>query len=140
MTNIEIGKFYKTRCGLMVRIYATDGGGERSIHGAYRDSQGNWRENSWTTMGHSFTLSTNQPWDIISEWIEKPIFDWDKQSPWFNFAAMDENGKWYLFSTRPEINGVAWFTDSSSATMVPAKYEPKFNGNWKDSLIERPKS
>jgi hypothetical protein len=48
---IDKNKKYKTRSGLDVRIYATDGGGEYSVHGAYLDG-GEWEQESWTESGH----------------------------------------------------------------------------------------
>jgi len=45
----EVGKEYKTRDGRMVRIYATDAGGDYPIHGAVKSE--NWGSQSWTVFG-----------------------------------------------------------------------------------------
>lgn len=51
---IDKNKTYKTRAGEPVRIYATDGLGERPIHGAFlRD--GYWMVACWPEDGICFT-------------------------------------------------------------------------------------
>jgi hypothetical protein len=77
---------------------------------------------------------------------EKPIVDWSVIPEWFNWIAMDEDGRWFAYHIIPEIAVMYkvgegywknfdgfWFTES------PPEYAPKFNGDWKDSLVERPK-
>jgi hypothetical protein len=86
MNDIQVGKFYKTRNGLKVRIYALDGGKPYSVHGAYQATDGGWSLTSWTSGGMYRdlldTLGTHD-FDIVSEWVDKPIFDWSIQWPWF---------------------------------------------------------
>jgi hypothetical protein len=47
---IDITKKYKTRDGREVRIYATDGGGHRPVHGAIREGQ-EWVAYTWLHDG-----------------------------------------------------------------------------------------
>jgi len=47
---IDKSKVYKTRDGREVRIYATDGGGEYPVHGAYL-CRGEWRVEAWDEKG-----------------------------------------------------------------------------------------
>lgn len=47
---IDKSKQYRTRDGREVRIYATDGGGHRPIHGAIRED-GNWVAYTWLYDG-----------------------------------------------------------------------------------------
>lgn len=47
---IDITKTYKTRDGREVRIYATDGGGTRPVHGAVLMGD-SWRQERWTING-----------------------------------------------------------------------------------------
>lgn len=47
---IDINKKYRTRDGREVRIYATDGGGYRPIHGAIKNPVG-WSNISWRKNG-----------------------------------------------------------------------------------------
>lgn len=47
---IDFSKPITTRGGLEVRIYAQDGGGPRSIHGAFKNSDG-WIHNTWYPDG-----------------------------------------------------------------------------------------
>lgn len=47
---IDKNKQYRTRDGREVRIYATDGGGEYPVHGAYL-CRGEWRCEAWDERG-----------------------------------------------------------------------------------------
>lgn len=67
--NIEVGKFYKTRSGLKVRIYATDAGGMYSTHGAVFSS-GMWASYSWTMFGKHYD-NIEDRYDIIHTWPEE---------------------------------------------------------------------
>jgi hypothetical protein len=50
---IDITKHYRTRDGREVRIYATDGCGEYSVHGAIKYDDG-WRPSYWLAKGTTF--------------------------------------------------------------------------------------
>ena len=47
---IDISKKYRTLDGREVRIYATDGGGIRPVHGAVKENDG-WHSASWCSNG-----------------------------------------------------------------------------------------
>ena len=75
---IEVGKYYKTRCGYKVIIYAIYPGTGlfRYIHGAYMNEIG-WVSQSWYSKGN---FSMNEEWglDIVSEWTEPhPAESWE---------------------------------------------------------------
>jgi hypothetical protein len=63
---IDINKTYRTRDNREVRIYATDGVGLKSVHGAYFDvhTQG-WAPLAWTDYGSVDAYKTIQPLDLI---------------------------------------------------------------------------
>lgn len=66
---IEIGKFYKTRGGNKVRIYAMDGAGAFPIHGAILNA-GDWVFYSWAANGFNTNLEGDStPRDLVSEWV-----------------------------------------------------------------------
>jgi hypothetical protein len=48
---IDINKKYRTRCGREVRIYATDGSGEWTVHGAIQGKNGQWYPHIWLSNG-----------------------------------------------------------------------------------------
>ena len=50
INEIDINKQYRTRNGREVRIYATDGGGTCSVHGAILKN-GEWESNRWNKYG-----------------------------------------------------------------------------------------
>lgn len=67
---IEVGKFYKTRNGRKVRIYAIDGQKEHPVHGAICDSQNNeWYPDSWSFNGE-YSRIFGDPLSIVAEWEE----------------------------------------------------------------------
>ena len=57
----------KTRGGYLVRIYATDGGGEFPVHGAYWDDEesGCWEPNRWMEGGEYLAGRNPSPLDLI---------------------------------------------------------------------------
>lgn len=63
---IDKSKTYRTRCGREVRIYATDGSGRKSVHGAYFDTfVKGWISLVWTEHGKVDGYQELQPLDLI---------------------------------------------------------------------------
>ena len=63
---------YKTRAGSPVRIYATDGGGEHSIHGAWwNDVENVWIPCTWDIDGYFMTRGCPRSIDIVQEQIRE---------------------------------------------------------------------
>jgi hypothetical protein len=76
---IDKNKTYKTRNGREVRIYAVDGAGSHSVHGAVKDTtEGEWHQSRWSEEGWS---DTSQVWDLIEV---KPRI---KRTVWLNVEA-----------------------------------------------------
>jgi len=48
---IDINKKYRTRGGREVRLYATDGSGEWTVHGAIQGKKGQWYPHIWLSNG-----------------------------------------------------------------------------------------
>lgn len=63
---IEVGKTYLTRGGAKVRIYATDGAGIRSVHGAYLRDSG-WVLTWWTAEGCGHEECSRSLADLVEE-------------------------------------------------------------------------
>lgn len=55
---IDKSKTYRTRDGREVRIYATDAGGERPVHGAVKSGDG-WTGLAWRADGSAFSCHRN---------------------------------------------------------------------------------
>lgn len=68
---IEIGRFYKTRDGKKVRIYALDGYMDDAIHGAiYEDLEVPiLRLQGWNFEGHVVSQELHED-NIVDEWKE----------------------------------------------------------------------
>ena len=71
---IELGKTYRTRDGREVRIYATDGGGIYSVHGAI-ESGDVWQVTWWKADGRapedwsSRDLIEVKPRIVLERWV-----------------------------------------------------------------------
>jgi hypothetical protein len=72
---IDKDKQYTTRDGREVRIYATDGAGEYSVHGALKTS-GGWVCVAWVSDGHVRRLGKEDPDDLIEVKPRKKIERW----------------------------------------------------------------
>ena len=75
---IETGRFYKTRCGYKVIIYAIypEKKWYRNIHGAYFNMYC-WVSESWVAKGKFLELEEHYL-DIVSEWTEPhPAESWE---------------------------------------------------------------
>lgn len=63
---IEVGKTYKTRVGDRARIYAIDGAGSFSVHGAIECLPEGWVAMQWSEKGGRVG-----PWSSIDDLIEE---------------------------------------------------------------------
>lgn len=65
---IEVGKEYVTRReDREVRIYCVDGGGGWPVHGAVKDSQGEWSCGTWTLEGRKNGGNYEHPLDLLEK-------------------------------------------------------------------------
>lgn len=64
MTNIALGKQYRTKDGREVRIYAVDGCMGTPIHGAI-NTDGKWHVAVWTNAGHYYEDGDISDSDLI---------------------------------------------------------------------------
>lgn len=96
------------------------------------DDESRWFRHDIDYMDTNFTLEKPKA---------KPIVDWSTISPWFKYVAMDRNDIWFMFKTAPTINNNFWKNYDcihDPYLRIPDEYAPKFDGDWKDSLVERP--
>lgn len=140
---LEVGKHYKTRNGLRATCVADSLIGEQPCVVLLHWEVGDWVD-TFTADGYRNLSHIENPWDIISEWVDKPQVNWSIIPPWFNWVAMDEDGEWFAFVLSPSIElGANWWGTSNSETikamLIPGYYAPKWTGDWKLSLVERPK-
>ncbi len=63
--------------------------------------------------------------------------DWKDAPEWAEWLAMDEDGEWFWFKSRPRLNkqGNVWFTDDNDY-----KYAGKNDLHHRDSLEQRPEN
>lgn len=138
---IEAGKFYRTRDGRKARVYAVDGGGEFPIHGAvlWPDDKTKWDWCQWKEAGDANLYGCTKPYDLISEWVDRPVVDWSKMAAWHRWVAMDSDKRWYAYPEEPALGSISWNSGLSNVqNLIHPNYSPTFSGNWRDSLVERP--
>lgn len=84
---IDMTRKYRTRDGRDVRIYARDGGGDRSIHGASRTTAGEWIAYVWTSEGNYFSDCDSRH-DLIE------VRENHKQTVWVTLDKSGEPNAW----------------------------------------------
>lgn len=132
---IDINKKYKTRDGREVRIYATDGSGGFSVHGAIKRDDGWGSPLVWAKDGR-FNLDVDeQPMDLVevSEWddfkIDDPVMvarmgnDLSEISGWSKryFAGINEFGKPLTFRD----GATSWTADQTTTWDLCRKPTPE---------------
>jgi hypothetical protein len=122
----EVGKAYQTRDGRKAVCLTTTLG---EMHPIGLQVGKNFIET--TKKGHFYGDTLKSQNDIISEWIDKPDIDWSLMPAWAKFVAMDKEGNWDWYTSAPN-------TGLYMAGKIPAEYAPKWEGEWRKSLIERP--
>ena len=60
---------------------------------------------------------------------------WYGAPEWARFKAQDDDGTWYWFKAKPELQSGIW---NSEGLYQYAFDGPHSNPNWRDTLIERP--
>ena len=77
------------------------------------------------------------PVEIVTAAI-KPSIDWNHVSENFKWLAMDADGKFHVYTSKPLQGNQQWTTN---LPCTPAIHFASFTPgtcNWKDSLVERP--
>lgn len=118
---------------------------EDEIHGAiYVPSNNRWAADTWALNGMYYKCGELTRHDILGPWIERPDASklWPLLPPWIKYLAMDKDGVWYGHDKKPGLGGCAWLIceprHRQIYVCIPPDYNPTFDGDWKDSLIERP--
>jgi len=75
--------------------------------------------------------------DAVKVTAPKKLHDeyWKGAPEWANWAAMDEDGEWYLFEETPIIRFTTWAMTFGNSCLFTAPPAP----DWKKSLTGRPK-
>jgi hypothetical protein len=85
---IDIAKKYKTRDGREVRIYAVDGAGPYSVHGAVK-SDGRWCGSAWMPNGSYFNSGEIDLMDMIE--VRPRI----QREVWVNVFRHDDGAEFF---------------------------------------------
>jgi hypothetical protein len=134
--NIEVGKWYKTCKGEKAYVACEMPGPVKFCGYRIRGDVGipsSWHADGSYIMGGSCTE------DLCAEWSDKPDIDWSREKDWVKaIAMMSCIGYWYRFSEEPVYKDNCWWTKEGGYLMHKSEY-PKWSGDWKDSLVIRPK-
>jgi len=131
--NFEVGKAYRTRDGRKAVCLTTTLSDDYPI-GIQIDGS-LYRA---TSDGYDYVTKSQSPKDIVGEWVEKPVIDWSTMPAWAKFVAMDSGGYWWWYNNKVTINNDYWEQESGYCGRIPSEYAPKWDGDWRNSLIERP--
>jgi hypothetical protein len=121
--NFEVGKAYQTFDGRKAVCLTT------TLDGKFRIG---------LQVGGRLIEITGDGVYIVGEWIDKPVIDWSAMPAWAKFVAMDVGGDWWWYEKKPVISGVMFHCKSEYYHEIPSEYAPKWGGDWRNSLIERP--
>lgn len=115
----------------------------QSLIGWLKYNDKNWCGGSWAVNGaFHLAFSSPSPFDLISPWIDAPIFNhWDKV-PWAK-AVYRHADRWYAASCVPVADSCLFVVDGEKdpyavMAQLEIKDYPAFTGPDKDSLIIRP--
>ena len=69
-------------------------------------------------------------------------FDWSALPKWANWIAMDQEGDWYYYSDKPQMDDdhPIWVSSEFNDAIPPEYYPKNFTGDWANSLLEVPKN
>jgi hypothetical protein len=107
---IDKDKQYTTRDGRGVRIYATDGAGEYSVHGALKSSRG-WIYATWDSQGHVVNPS-RETLDDLTE--VKPRMKFER------WVVIERDGGYSLWLDKP--SKASW-SDAFAITRITFEVE-----------------
>lgn len=126
---IEEGKFYKTRDGRKVRIYAIDAARPNNVNGAVFDDAFGWLIQAWRQDGSVEKPGTDNNRDIIAEWTDAPDIRWERIPDYVNAFSVCR-----LYGLR--------FDEASIFDHVNHRGDDWAFPNWRDFIgqtFERPK-
>lgn len=70
----------------------------------------------------------------------KPTINWDHVASTFNWLAVDDNDKAYLYENKPALVAKEYWNDSSGISIHAEHFASFKRGNcdWRESLVKRP--
>jgi hypothetical protein len=130
---IEKGKFYKSRNGQKWEVLTTERNDRWRV--VAMDELG--KIGCFDEKGNSYIGLCSHS-DLIAEWTEPVEIPWSDYPTWCNWAAMDSDGEWYCYDSKPKASLSTWINEDFVNAIHP-DYQPKnFTGDWTESLFERP--
>ena len=131
---IEKGKFYRTRGGEKVEVLTTERNNDRCVVALHSDGDLSYLHQNGMYYNDKSILSL----DLIAEWTEPVEIPWSDYPTWCKSVAMDEDGEWYCYDSKPRAEISTWINEDFVNAIHP-NYTPRnFTGDWTESLFERP--
>ena len=66
-------------------------------------------------------------------------YDWTNVPKEVEWIATDSNGVWCEYTHKPELSRYGWSVSHGDYIFKIYQSDSPFNGDWRDSLEERPK-
>lgn len=86
------------------------------------------------------TTSRGKPFKILAHIprpAQRPIVDWSVMPAWAKWVCVNEDGYWYWSAGKPELTPDGWMSEWQEGA-IPEQFAPKYTGDWRNSLVERP--
>jgi hypothetical protein len=134
---IELNKTYRTRDGRKARVICVDRRSDYSIVALISPGLNNAVEDVFIYLSDGICSATEDlPLDLISEWVDKPLFDPETFPKW-KWAAIDRDGTSWVFTDKPKkMSGGIWCIADVRDGRAKIDRGVQFTGNWEDSLVE----
>lgn len=96
--------------------------------------------NLWASLNHIRFILGHTAINIahIPRPAQRPVVDWSVMPAWAKYIAQDECGDWWWSENKPEARNSVWLHDGGMDGTIPLSYRPKYTGDWRNSLVERP--
>lgn len=88
---------------------------------------------STTSCGEPFKIITHIPRPIT-----RPVVDWSVMPAWAKWVCGTKEHCWLWLSEKPTLEEGYWAIPKGWSGGIPGEYRPTYDGDWKNSLVERP--
>lgn len=129
---LEVGKIYECANGRRVRIRVLDGDStEFPVVGSTIETDGNP-----VSLAFYSLLGADHSGDPSFRIVRECTQPLQIELPTYKWAAMDEDGQWCVFGSRPVSGreGDVWSVPGDDWARVPGLVDGYYTGDWKDSL------
>jgi len=139
---MDVSEATRTVGGHSVRIYATDGGSDRSIiHGAIYDA-GGWQSVAWDKDGEYFKgMLQNENYNLdLTDW--RDLVPWEWLTDKIEWVARDAGSgaplSWFGYECMPERGKASWIAQAGQVFLLRCIKMPDGPVDWREAIAKRP--